>query len=437
MSKTRLDTLLSLSPYSGYLYAYPHKTAYRAFKPELDYETIWKTENLETLFLYFHIPFCEMRCGFCNLFTMTGVKDDAVKIYLNALRREVETVKSILPNANFSEIAIGGGTPTFLTPDKLDELLELTKILSPSDKALSIESSPSRATIERLQVLESRNVSRISLGVESFSAVDLRSMGRPAKADDAIKALNNIRTHTNADLNIDLIYGIQGQSVDKFIADVNRALDWLPEEVFIYPLYVGPLTGLSERGNIQNDWDTHRLAQYRAGRELLLNAGYYQSSMRRFVKIKSKTNSKYSCQEDGMIGIGAGARSYTSEVHYSSDYAVKRQAIHAIINDYAARDDFTKIRHGIHLSPEEQRRRYVIKSILNSEGLNLKDYERHFEASSLTELRDLNILIGAGYLKHTQTHLIPTPFGLERSDAMGSFLISGPIKETMKAYSWA
>jgi len=426
-----------MSPYSGYLYAYPHKTAYRAFEPKLDFESVWKTENLDSLFLYFHIPFCEMRCGFCNLFTMTGAKEDAVTAYLKALRREVETVKSVLPNAEFSEIAIGGGTPTFLSPAELDELLELTNILYPSDAPLSIESSPSRTTVERLQVLESRNVARISLGVESFSPVDLRAMGRPAQAEDAVKALDNIRNYTNADLNIDLIYGAKGQSVNAFRDDVLRALEWAPEEVFIYPLYVGPLTGLSKRGEKPNDWDTHRITQYRAGREILLKAGYSQSSMRRFVKTKSPANSNYSCQEDGMIGLGAGARSYTSEVHYSSNYAVKRQAIHGIINDYTARDDFLKIGHGIRLSPDEQRRRYVIKSILNSDGLDLKAYKVRYGNSALVELMDLNILIDAGYLTQTPTHLLPTSQGLERADAMGSFLISAEINDTMKAYAWA
>ena len=437
MSKLSSERLLGLPPYSGYLYAYPHKTAYREFESELDFETVWKTENLESLFLYFHIPFCEMRCGFCNLFTMTGVKEGAVKTYLKALQREVETVQSILPNANFSEIAIGGGTPTFLSPEELDQLLDIASLIIPSDSPLSIESSPSRTTIERLQILESRSVSRISLGVESFSPTDLRAMGRPAQADDAVKALDNIRAYTDADLNIDLIYGAKGQSVNAFETDIRRALEWSPEEIFIYPLYVGPLTGLSKRDH-QNDWDLQRLAQYRAGRELLLNAGYFQSSMRRFVKTKSRnTPSSYSCQEDGMIGLGAGARSYTREVHYSSDYAVKRQAIQGIINDYTSREDFTKIGHGIHLSPEEQRRRYVIKSILNSEGLDLRAYEARFDASALTEILDLNTLLDANYLTQTETHLLPTPLGFERADAMGSFLISGHIKDTMKAYAWA
>lgn len=437
MSNTRLNTLLNLSPYSGYLYAYPHKTAYRTFDPELDFETVWKNENLDSLFLYFHIPFCEMRCGFCNLFTMTGAKDDAVTAYLKALQRETETVKSVLPDAQFSEIAIGGGTPTFLSPEELNELLAITKLLTPDDTPLSIESSPSRTTLERLQVLEARGVSRISLGVESFSPTDLKAMGRPAQARDAIKALDNIRSHTNADLNIDLIYGAQGQSVEAFKADVRRALEWAPEEVFIYPLYIGPLTGLSKRENKQLDWDEHRISQYRAGRDVLLLAGYAQSSMRRFVKSKSQNASNYSCQEDGMIGLGAGARSYTGDVHYSSDYAVKRQAISGIIRDYTAQEDFTKIGHGIWLSPEEQRRRYAIKSILNSEGLDLIAYKRRFETHALDDVPDLNVLIEGNYLTQTSTHLMSTELGFERADAMGSFLISGPVEETMKAYAWA
>jgi len=89
------------------------------------------------------------------------------------------------------------------------------------------------------------------------------------------------------------------------------------------------------------------------------------------------------------------------------------------------------------LSLEEQRRRYVIKSILNSDGLDLKAYQARFGHSALTDIIDLNVLLDAHYLTQTETHLLPTRLGLERADAMGPFLVSSQVKETMKAYAWA
>jgi len=138
-----------------------------------------------------------------------------------------------------------------------------------------------------------------------------------------------------------------------------------------------------------------------------------------------------------MIGLGAGARSYTNDIHYSSDYAVGRGAIRSIIEDYSGQADFSKIRYGVQLLETEKRRRYVIKSILNKEGLDLARYQARFGSSALADLAELKTLTEANYLYQTATHLIPTRLGLERSDAVGPFLISSEIAETMQAYQWA
>ncbi len=438
MSTTRQDRLSNLSPYSGYLYAYPHKTAYRVFDAPLDLETVWLGENQDVLFLYAHIPFCEMRCGFCNLFTMTGAKDDAVDAYMTAMAREAQSIREHLPEARFAEVAIGGGTPTFLEPAQLARLFEILEEISGADRSLSVESSPSRTTPDRLKIMEAHNVSRISIGIESFSDFFLRAMGRPAHTSDAITALDHIRELSQAALNIDLIYGAQGQDVADVEADVRKALRWAPEEVFIYPLYIRPLTGLSKRGaaKANEDWDAQRLGHYRAARDLLLEAGYTQYSMRRFVR-GALPASHYSCQEDGMIGLGAGARSYTHSVHYSSEYAVGRSAIKSIIEAYSGTEDFSKIRYGIQLSETEKRRRYVIKSILNIEGLDKAAYVARFGSQAEEDIPELGVLLAQGYLTETSTHISPTSLGLERSDAMGPFLISEAVADSMKAYAWS
>ena len=436
ITMTVLSTLLNMSTFEGYLYAYPHKTAYRNFSPTLDMQQVWQDECTEQLFLYVHIPFCEMRCGFCNLFTMTGAKEDAVSAFINALAREAKAVKHALGAVQFSQIAIGGGTPTFLNVAQLEQLFAAVNILVPKQLPTSIETSPSQATSERLAFLHERGMSRISVGVESFSRDHLRAMGRPAQAEDTPIALDNIRKLTSAALNIDLIYGAQGQTRADFIADIKQALVWQPEEVFIYPLYVGNLTGLSKTKAIQENWDANRLAQYRAGRDMLLASGYHQSSMRRFVRGAPQPKTDYSCQEDGMVGLGAGARSYTGSVHYSSDYAVGRAGIQGIIQAYADEKDFSRIRHGIQLSQREQKIRYVIKSILNADGLDLARYQTRFGSTAQQDIPKLDTLIEAGYLVHTQSHLIPTTLGFERADAMGPFLISTTVKNTMQGFQW-
>ena len=431
-----LNSLINMRPFEGYLYAYPHKTAYRPFHQPLKLEEVWKDEDLKRLFLYIHIPFCEMRCGFCNLFTLNGQKINKASDYLSAMRREAETISNILPDANFSQIAIGGGTPTFLNIEELEDLFDIIALLTQEKLPFSIESSPGRTTPEHLKCLEAHGVNRISLGVESFSQVFLKAMGRPEKAELSKIALDNIRLLTSANLNIDLIYGSHGQTVQDFETDIATALEWQPEQVFLYPLYVGNLTGLARTRSEAEGWDEQRLKLYRHGREQLLSAGYQQVSQRKFIKTADDVTD-YSCQEDGMVGLGAGARSYTKSVHYSWDYAVGRKAIAAIIDKYSDCRDFSKIRHGIQLSFREEQRRYVIKSVLNRDGLDLARFKKRFGIDAVASFKELEVLLDARYLVQDDQILRPTSLGFERADAMGPFLISSDVEQSMKDYQWA
>src|SRR6185312_6142572 len=109
----RLAMKVDDSPYQGYLYAYPHKTAYRRLEPRRDLREVWRDEPRDALFGYVHVPFCEMRCGFCNLFTRANPAAEQVTAYLAQLRRQAAAVReSIGEDATFAQLAIGGGTPT-------------------------------------------------------------------------------------------------------------------------------------------------------------------------------------------------------------------------------------------------------------------------------------------------------------------------------------
>src|SRR2546429_410658 len=119
-----LAQLLQGSPYLAYTYAYPHKTAYRAFSSPLALSDLWAQENREAAFLYLHVPFCEMRCGFCNLFTTVNPQDSFVTQYLEALKRQARSVREQLSDVRVACMAIGGGTPTFLTVSELAQLFE-------------------------------------------------------------------------------------------------------------------------------------------------------------------------------------------------------------------------------------------------------------------------------------------------------------------------
>ncbi|MGI5221302.1 STM4012 family radical SAM protein [Nocardia sp. CA-290969] len=431
-------------PYQSYVYAYPHKTAYRPLAPQPPLRELWAAEPRDALSLYLHIPFCEIRCGFCNLFTRVGAPGDLTTRYLDALTRQAETVRDSLGDpVRFATAAFGGGTPTYLEAGELTRLCDIAEHTMGADLrgiGFSVETSPATATADRLSVLADRGATRISLGVQSFDETEARAAVRPQRRADVDSALARIRDTGVANLNIDLIYGIDGQTSHSWYASLDAALDWRPEEIYLYPLYVRPLTGLARRRDESADleWDEERLRLYRQGRDHLLAGGYQQRSMRMFRRADAPVAGPgdYSCQTDGMIGLGCGARSYTRGLHYSFDYAVGIHEIRSIIDSYTATTDFGHAVHGRAIDEDEARRRFLLQSILQADGLVVADYRARFGTGPDTDFRDeLGLLADRGWLADTTGDLLRlSPEGLAYSDAIGPEFFSPAVRAAMADY---
>ncbi|MFJ9824176.1 STM4012 family radical SAM protein [Streptomyces sp. NPDC101160] len=435
-------------PYRSYVYAYPHKTAYRPLPERPSLAALWADEPKDALSLYAHIPFCEVRCGFCNLFTRIGAPDELTTRYLDALDRQATAVREALGDAapvRFATAAFGGGTPTFLTAGELERLCDIAERRMGADLRavpLSVETSPATATADRLAVLAERGATRLSIGVQSFVEAEARAAVRPQRRADVEAALGRIRETGVPVLNIDLIYGIDGQTEESWRRSLDAALAWRPEELYLYPLYVRPLTGL---GRVQDpaaadrEWDEQRLRLYRHGRDHLLARGYEQVSMRMFRRADAPPlgPDDYACQTDGMIGLGCGARSYTSTLHYSFDYAVGMPEIRRIIDTYTGTEDFSRAEVGRRVDAAEARRRHLLQSLLQAEGMPLDDYTARFGGSPFEDFAGelarfekwgwLDTGAPAGLLRLS-------PEGLAHSDGLGPELFSPAVRAAMAAY---
>lgn len=423
-----------MKPYQGYVYAYPHKTAYRPLEPAPPLSDVWAGEPLDSLFLYLHVPFCEMRCGFCNLFTRTGAPEELTSAYLDALDRQATAVLDALDAPVFATAAFGGGTPTYFTAAELERLCDIAgRFQGFGSIPLGVETSPATATTDRLAVLAERGTTRISIGVQSFLDDEARAAVRPQKRAEVEAALDRIRAVGFPTLNIDLIYGIDGQTAATWMHSLDAALAWRPEEIYLYPLYVRPLTGLGRRAQ---DWDDQRLTLYRIGRDHLLAEGYEQVSMRMFRRPGDAANgTEYCCQTDGMVGLGCGARSYTSSLHYSFEYAVGASQVRSIIDSYVSETDFTTARVGFSLDDDEQRRRHLVQSLLQATGVDRAAYRARFGTDPLDDFAAVLAPFGErGWLETSDTVLRLTPEGLAYSDAIGPALFSPRVQGLMDAY---
>jgi len=421
--------------YDGYAYAYPHKTAYRPLDPPIPLERAWQGEDRQDLFLYVHLPFCEMRCGFCNLFTTVQPGADLVSRTLDALHRQSTAVADAVLPQGVAQAAFGGGTPSFLGEAEIERVfvqLEQTWPVRWREIPVSFEVSPGTVTREKLALLKSLGVDRISLGVQSFVQEDLLSLKRPQPDGQLEDICQLIKMSGFPVFNMDLIYGNEGQNARRWQCSLDRALEWQPEELYLYPLYVRKLTNLERIGKRPGEL-RHDL--YRQARDCLLESGYRQISMRLFRRHDVCRTTDNCCQDDGMIGLGSGARSYTRALHYSTEYAVGQPGVRRIVEAYNARAaaHHAMADHGVHLDLHEQQRRYVIKSLLRSDGVSHAGYRERFGSSAFEDLPPLRELLEMGLATDAVDALQLTAEGLAWSDTIGPWLYSETMTARMNA----
>jgi oxygen-independent coproporphyrinogen III oxidase len=447
-SDAQVHPLLSQEPYQAYTYAYPHKHAYRTFAEPKALQEVWQAENRQQLFAYVHIPFCNYRCGFCNLFALGAPSAALVDAYVPALVRQMQSVANALGAHRFTRFALGGGTPSYLTAEQLRELFaQLHQHFQIDTRSIpaGVEIAPEGATRDRIRLFDEVGIDRISMGVQSFNDAELAALARPKQSEQVVAAIDTMRSHSSAEINLDLIYGTPGQTLHSFEQTLRSTLALAPDELYLYPLYVRKLTGLTKlkaKPDSQVAAVVDKLSLYQLACDLLQAEGFTQISTRQFKRPSPKNAAAtpmpadYSCQTDGMIGLGAGARSYTQALHYSVDYAVARAPTSAIIAQFNQADAeyFAAAHHGFELNIDEQRRRYVMQSLLQWPGLQLANYQQRFGASAMADFSILQELVALQLARLDQGVLQLTTAGMARADAIGPSLYSDAVKQRIADY---
>lgn len=417
-----------ISRYVSYMYSYPHKTAYRTLTPPVSLSPYLERLEGREASLYFHIPFCAHKCGYCNLFSQQCCDAERISLYLHTMRRQAEQLSVAAQGLKFTSFAVGGGTPLILDEGQLEELFCLAELFGvhPSRVFTSVETSPEYTQKSVLRQLRARGVERLSMGVQSFNETELKKLKRRPGLGTVVGALENIVEAGFPQFNLDLIYGIEGQTVESFMRSLNTALTYRPNELFIYPFYVRPGTRINVRST-----DDIGYAIYKSARELLVGQGFVQTSMRRFVR-RETTETEFSCGDEVMLSCGAGGRSYLGNLHYATPYAVRQQAIADEIDHYIRTTDFMTAANGFLLSTEEMQIRFIIKNLMYHRGVDLAEYEKRFG-----EKPDRNLFrefTDRGWIEETGRIVRLTEEGMAYSDYIGQAFISPVVRKLMSEY---
>ncbi len=420
-------------PYQQYMYSYPHKIAYRTLHGINLKEYLGRLSGSSNS-LYFHIPFCQYKCGYCNLFSLAGQSMQQMERYVGAMGRHARQIAKIMPtDAVFSDLTLGGGTPLALPERLLQNVFSIARDyfgIEAGKQMAVVETSPNQTTEAKLRILKEEGVSRISIGVQSFQEEELLALHRFHTAAAAKKALGFIRDVGFRCVNVDLIYGIPGQTLVSFEDSLRQALEFGPEELFVYPLYIKPGTYLYHQG-AESSKDAFGMYQF--AREFLMEAGYQPFSMRRFVKRGQGSQELLPslCGFGNTISIGCGGRSYVGNLHFCTPYAVDPKQCHSILQNYMEQEDFCNAAHGFLLSPEEEKRRYAIKHVLFGKGISLADYRKNFGSEVERDFPFLLEWVENGHAVLGEGFLSLTEQGFALSDYLGPQLISDKVRRLM------
>ena len=301
---------------------------------------------MDKISLYIHIPFCAQKCLYCD-FPSFARKDHLRKAYIEALNKEIISLRDKHNNLEINTIFIGGGTPSVLEADELECLLkEVAKLNMAKDIEYSMECNPGNLTEEKLEVMKKYGVNRISMGLQ-------------AKQDNLLKGLGRIHNYKTFkenfllakkvgfnNINVDLMFGLPNQRLNEWEETLREIISLEPAHISAYSLIIEEGTAfynLYENDKLKLPTEEEERKMYHLAKKILEENGFNQYEISNYAKEgkECRHNLAY-WNMDNWIGVGSAAASYingkrikniSSVEKYINSINEKREAVEEIINN--------------------------------------------------------------------------------------------------------
>ena len=376
----------------------------------------------EPLSLYVHTPFCIKKCIFCCYFTVQGCSKSNKEDYISILKKEIKLLlkKRYLQFRKISSMYWGGGTPTLLNERQITDLMFYLKDnfeITPNAE-ICCETTPEEAKMRKLECLIKNGFNRLSIGVQTFDDDLLRLYNRLHTGKEAINAFKMSQKAGFNHINIDLMFGLSGQTIRMWKRNLEIAEVLRPTNVTTYPFsFVNAFGGLiiSKRLKKHLPSEEERLLMHAMAIEKFVGNGYIQITPYQFISSRrySFRQQEFKAKNGENYGFGASARSFINNVEFR-----KRPSL---LHYYQAleQDKFPVVR-GRRLDRKEQMIKFFIGSLEKTSGINRKEggvdktlFQRMFGLSVNEAFKEeLTILKNLGLISESDCYIHFTYLGL-------------------------
>lgn len=345
--------------------------------------------------IYIHIPFCRKACHYCNFHFSTSLKGK--NDFITALLKEIKLRKDYTGTEIIETIYLGGGTPSLLSGEELEQILSAIRQqyrVGPGAE-ITLESNPDDIDDLKAENWRNSGINRLSIGVQSFFDEDLRWMNRAHSSARALESIATARRHGFYNITIDLIYGVPGLTDERWEKNMALALELDIPHLSCYALTVEPATALHKmiaQKKTANVIPEDQARQFSLLAHRLEAAGYDHYEISNFAKpgYRSRHNSSY-WQGKKYLGLGPSAHSFNGN---SRQWNLANNALYIQGLGKDRLEAETEI-----LSAAQQLNEYVMLSLRTAEGIDLNRISRQFGPEETARLRSL-----AG--KYIQSHKV-------------------------------
>lgn len=335
--------------------------------------------------VYIHIPFCKSRCIYCDFYSTTQ-SEPSKDLFVASLANEVEARKHFFDNNTINTLYLGGGTPSVLGEKRLADIFNIIKqhyALSP-EAEVTVEVNPDDVTPTFANQMAEIGVNRVSMGVQTFNDNLLSLLHRRHSANQAKTAIETLRAAGIANISIDLIYGLPGQTLEQWQEDLDTAFSQNISHLSAYALIYEEGTALynmREKGLVAEADEELSLDMFTALMKKARETGFlhYEISNFSLPGLHSRHNSGY-WNDMHYLGLGPGAHSYNGTTRSAN---IGNLSAYIKVQGLTTENNLTTTEH---LTTSQQIEESLLTSLRTAGGLNLTNFKTRFGSAALRRI---------------------------------------------------